>query len=76
MMTLSPSRVSRRDEQDLSTVLDRVLGPSHRATVGELVASEMGEARASAQQMLFWMRVNMPTAASLVDQFLAGSPRR
>jgi len=73
-MTLSSSSdVSRRDERVLSSALDQVLGRSHRATVGELVSSEMGERRATARQLLFWMRVNMPTAAGLVDQALDGT---
>jgi hypothetical protein len=47
-----------------------VLGRSHRRTVLELVSTETGR-RASSRQVLSWMRLNMPTAAGLVDDKLS-----
>jgi hypothetical protein len=70
MMTIDFSvAAERRAERELSAALERVLGRSHRRTVVELVSHETG-VRASARQVLSWMRVNMPTAAGLIDEML------
>ena len=57
-------------ELALAAALDAVLGPEHRAVVVDLVARETGCGRASSRRVLYWMRVNMPTAAGRVDEAL------
>lgn len=61
---------------NLSTALNRVLRPAQRKDVRDLVAFELGARRASARQMLSWMRVNMPSAADRVDDMLFPEPFR
>jgi hypothetical protein len=63
-----------RNDRRLSTVLQQVLGREHGQTVRELVSFEKG-ATASDCQVLYWMRVNMPTAAGRVDDALACNAR-
>jgi hypothetical protein len=60
----------------LSTALNRVLKPAQRKDVRDLVSEETGTRRASARQVLSWMRVNMPSAADRVDDMLFPEPFR
>jgi hypothetical protein len=70
MMTANFSAAERRADRELAAALESVLGRSHRRTVLELVSTETGR-RASSRQVLSWMRLNMPTAAGLVDDKLS-----
>ena len=69
MMILSSiaSAAEHRAEREISEALDRVLGRGRRRDVFELVCAETGRP-ASARSALYWMRVNMPTAAGLIDE--------
>jgi len=71
MMTAEfSSAAERRAERELAAALERVLGRSHNRTVHEIVSQETG-VRATWRQVLSWMRLNMPTAAGLVDEALS-----
>jgi|GEM_PF-1899585 len=63
-----------RNDRRLSGVLLQVLGSEHGRTVHELVSFERGST-ASSCEVLYWMRVNMPTAAGRVDDALASNAR-
>jgi hypothetical protein len=64
---LTPS--DRRHGRALTAALDSVLGREHGGDVRRLVSAESGR-RASARRVLYWMRVNMPSAAARVDDAL------
>lgn len=76
MMTITLSPVQQKHQRAVSSALDTVLGRARRAAVRELVAAETGARRASAGQVLSWMRVNMPSAADRVDDVLFPEPFR
>ncbi|MDE2491564.1 MAG: hypothetical protein KGM24_12010 [Elusimicrobia bacterium] len=66
---LAPS--DRRHGRALSAALEDVLGREHGGDVRRLVSAESGR-RASSRRVLYWMRVNMPSAAARVDDALTG----
>jgi hypothetical protein len=73
MMMSTDSPISLKRGKAMASALTRVLGLRHDA-VRELVSNETGARRASARQMLSWMRVHMPSAADLVDDVLCPQP--
>jgi hypothetical protein len=66
---LSPT--VRRHGRALAATLETVLGRDRGGDVRRMVAFERGARRASAAQVLYWMRVNMPSAAARVDDALS-----
>lgn len=65
MMTLSPFDAARR--KSLTTAITTVVSPSQLTMVHELMAAEKpGRPAPQPEEILFWMRLNMPMAATQV----------
>ena len=71
MMTLNTPNASRR--KALAAALETVLAPGQMTAARELMAAENpGRAAASPEDILYWMRVNMPDATRRVEDVLHG----
>ena len=69
MMTMSPLDASRR--KLLASVIRQVLSPAQLTMVHELLAAERpGRPAPQAEDVMFWMRLNMPVASDRVDEML------
>jgi hypothetical protein len=69
MPTLNSPRSSRR--KALSAALDRVLAPSQLTAARELLRAENpGRPAPRPEDILYWMRVNMPGATRRVESIL------
>jgi len=65
-MTLNASR-----RKALASALSRVLHPAQLTAAREMIlAEEPGRAAPSPEELLFWMRVNMPAATARVEELL------
>jgi hypothetical protein len=69
MITMTTPSVSRR--KALAAALDRVLAPAQMTAARELMAAENpGRATSQPEDVLYWMRVNMPGATRRVENIL------
>ena len=70
MMTLHSPR-----HKALASAIAQVLTPAERSMVRELIAAEVaGRPAPGAEDMMYWMRLNMPTAAIRVEDILHPFP--
>lgn len=66
LMTMTPSR-----RKTLAKAIASVLSPAQLTMVHELLAAERpGRPAPQVEEILFWMRLNMPTAAARVDELV------
>lgn len=66
-MTLSPMR-----RKALASALSRVLHPAQLTAAREMILAERpGRAQPQPEEILFWMRLNMPDATTRVEELLA-----
>jgi hypothetical protein len=69
MITMSDSNVSRR--KALAAALDRVLAPVQITAARELwTAENPGRGIPQPEDILYWMRINMPGATRRVENIL------
>ncbi|MBI5245741.1 MAG: hypothetical protein HY923_01060 [Elusimicrobia bacterium] len=69
MMTMSPLDASRR--KLLASIIRQVLSPAQLTMVHELLAAERpGRPAPQAEDIMFWMRLNMPVASDRIDELL------
>lgn len=65
-MPLDPAR-----RKLLASVIRQVLSPAQLTMVHELIAAERpGRPAPQAEDIMFWMRLNMPVASDRVDELL------
>lgn len=70
-MTLNASR-----RKALASALSSVLHPAQLTAAREMImAEEPGRAVPQPEEILFWMRVNMPSATERVEALLADGER-
>jgi hypothetical protein len=66
LMTMTPSR-----RKALAKAIASVLSPAQLTMAHELIAAERpGQPAPQAEEILFWMRLNMPSAAARVDELV------
>lgn len=72
MMTeMRKSAFSASRRKLLASALDRVLAPAQLTAARELMlAEEPGRSAPQPEEILYWMRVNMPQATSRVEGIL------
>jgi hypothetical protein len=69
MMTMTPLDASRR--RILATAICKVLAPVQLTMVHELLAAEKpGRPAPQPEEIMFWMRLNMPMASAQIDDIL------
>jgi hypothetical protein len=69
MMTMTPLDAARR--KLLASVIKQVLTPIQLTMVHELIAAENpGRPAPQPEDVMFWMRLNMPIASDSIDQLL------
>ena len=68
-MTMTPLDASRR--KLLAATIRQVLSPAQLTMVHELLAAERpGQPAPQPEDVMFWMRLNMPVASDRVDELL------
>jgi hypothetical protein len=69
MMTLVSLDGSRR--KHVTSVISQILSPAQMTMAHQLMAAEKpGRPAPQAEELLFWIRLNMPVAAARIDAIL------